>query len=614
MATHEITHGSTGNYIEATCTAADGTTPDFSSGTFQIEVFRKGKPTSLVLDGTPTATSPAATSGKIRYTFVSGDWDTIPNRNEEYHVKFWHVDGGVSTAYPGVGYDTLEVTADPSGTPVDAGNVDYVTQAEFDAAFFDTTQIVGASEDMPGPLYLYLIGDSHSADEDFRRPFLDQLRRTGDVIMLGPELIENAATNSWAPNYRSKFDLPDPRHGAYSGRTTAQIEAALVSSDVTTAQAIAMICPGTNDIAAGDSSSTVQTSIASLLDAIRALDASVPIFIAESPPFVQEHPGQTDSQHATREAVRAAVHAAMPTLVSTYTGVTYLPVGYTDGDGEIDGIHLRERGRMRVAKVLADEINRRFPEREGVLWPPTFRYRENDPFSSGFTAAANYWETTSDAFRPAPGERFVWGFDVKITDLQAAGVSTIMSYGPYASSDHCMIGHSNLGDLRVYLASAGPSLTVQPPTLLNNWRRVVLWGDPVNGLLAIFVDGQIRGYARSVTSWTIGSGKAARLGDNANGAITGMVGYMNHAFAGHGDDVPEWPEIRRQVEAWYWHNIPIDIPAGPDGLHFELDESSYAAGVYPNNGLSTTPMTTASSPTVTAYATAGAKPWDEESA
>jgi hypothetical protein len=130
MATHYITHGATGNYIEATCTAADGTTPDFSSGTFQIEVFRKGKPTSVVLDSAPTAVSPAATSGKLRYTFVSGDWDTIPNRDEEYHVIWWHTSGGVVTPYPGGrDYDSLEVTADPTGTPSDVSSVSYVSAA-----------------------------------------------------------------------------------------------------------------------------------------------------------------------------------------------------------------------------------------------------------------------------------------------------------------------------------------------------------------------------------------------------------------------------------------------------------------------------------------------------
>jgi lysophospholipase L1-like esterase len=558
--------------------------------------------------------------GALSTTLVSTDDPDLTPQGAFYEV-IEEIDGDVTRYFIEVPYDSAGGTLDISDAVLANGQgVTYgVTQSDLTTheadttsvhGLFNTTQIVGASEDMPGPLYLYLIGDSHSADEDFRRPFLDQLRRTGDVVMLGPELIENSAvTDSWAPNYRSKFDLPDPRHGAFSGRTVAQVTSNLNSTALTDAEAIAMICPGTNDVAAGTSSSTILTSIGTLLTTIQA-SSSAPIFIAQAPPYVEEHPGQTDSQHTTRQTVQAAVHSGMAALVAGYTNVTYLDVSYNDGDSEIDGIHLREQGRMRVAKVLADEINRRFPEREGVLWPQTFRYRENDAFSSGFATAANYWETTSDAFRPAPGERFVWGFDVKITDLQAAGVSTIMSYGPYASSDHCMIGHSNTGDLRVYVASGGPTLTVQPPTLLNNWRRVVLWGDPTNGLLAIFVDGQIRGYLRDATAWTIGSGKAARLGDNAHASITGMVGYMNHAFTGHGSTVPEWPEIRRQVEAWYWYGIPI---AG-QLLHFELDESSYGAGVYPNNGLSTTPMTTASTPTVTAYATAGAKPWDEESA
>jgi hypothetical protein len=136
MATHEITHGATGNYIEVTCTDADGGTPDFSSGTFQIEVFRKGKRTSVVLDSAPTAVSPAATSGKLRYTFVSGDWDTIPNETEEYHVIWWHTSGGVVTPYPGGGYDTLEVTADPSGTPADVSSVSYVSTAVAAATYY----------------------------------------------------------------------------------------------------------------------------------------------------------------------------------------------------------------------------------------------------------------------------------------------------------------------------------------------------------------------------------------------------------------------------------------------------------------------------------------------
>jgi hypothetical protein len=157
MATHEITHGATGNYIEVTCTDADGGTPDFSSGTFQIEVFRKGKRTSVVLDSAPTAVSPAATSGKLRYTFVSGDWDTIPNETEEYHVIWWHTSGGVVTPYPGGGYDTLEVTADPSGTPSDVSEVSYLSTT----VAASTYVTLATSQTITGQKTFYTAGDNY---------------------------------------------------------------------------------------------------------------------------------------------------------------------------------------------------------------------------------------------------------------------------------------------------------------------------------------------------------------------------------------------------------------------------------------------------------------------
>jgi hypothetical protein len=133
MATHYWTWGDTGAYIEATCTNSDGSTPDFSTAdTLQVEVFRKGNLSSVILDGAPSTPS----LGKLRYTFVSGDSTTIPNRLREEYALLWHATwSGSRVSYPGGSYDTLEVQGDPQGVPVDLGTVSYLTTAAAAATY-----------------------------------------------------------------------------------------------------------------------------------------------------------------------------------------------------------------------------------------------------------------------------------------------------------------------------------------------------------------------------------------------------------------------------------------------------------------------------------------------
>lgn len=72
----EIVHGANGPLLEAVLTKADGTPQDLTGAT--VTLFAERRKSGLIwLNGVAASIVGPAVDGRVRYTFVAGDWTAL---------------------------------------------------------------------------------------------------------------------------------------------------------------------------------------------------------------------------------------------------------------------------------------------------------------------------------------------------------------------------------------------------------------------------------------------------------------------------------------------------------------------------------------------------------